>query len=203
MVRTLRLQLNARTAVQPELPLLRLLCWNDSRPPAARSVQRAVSSNRSMQFSVLLCRGAPIALSSSRSDVQSCLTIAPCLKASRCDSRRHRQSCGMQQSASRDDFGQARNVHGVRLSKNYVAKPLFSNIVLVFHIVRSMTASLRVSATRAFQLPDLALSRNPHCFNAMDGDARYKITVAASNSSLRVKRSPVFDIRLPMSTSPD
>ncbi len=87
--------------------------------------------------------------------------------------------------------------------KNYVAKLLFSNIVLVFHMVRSVTASLRASATRAFQLPDRALSRKPHCFIAIVGDARYKITVAASNSSLRVKRSPVFDIRPPMSTSPD
>jgi hypothetical protein len=109
----------------------------------------------------------------------------------------------VQQSVSRDDFGQTRNVPGVRLSQNYVAKLLFSNIVLVLHMVRSVTASFRASATRAFQLPDRALSHKPHCFIAIVGDARYKITVAASNSSLRVKRSPVFDIRPPMSTSPD
>ena len=67
--------------------------------------------------------------------------------------------------------------------KNYVAKLLFSNIVLVFHMVRSVTASLRATATRAFQLPYRALSRKPHCFNSIDGDVRNKITVAALNSS--------------------
>ena len=89
------------------------------------------------------------------------------------------------------------------LTPVYVAKLLFSNIVLVFHIVRRVTASLRASATRAFQLPDRALRRKPQCFNAIVGDARYKITVAASNKSFRVNRSPVFEMRPPMSTSPD
>lgn len=89
------------------------------------------------------------------------------------------------------------------LCRVYAAKFLFSNIVLVFHIVRRVTASLRASATRAFQLPDLALRRKPHCFKAIVGDARYKITVAASNRSLRVNLSPAFEIRPPMSTSPD
>jgi hypothetical protein len=45
---------------------------------------------------------------------------------------------GVQQSASRDDFGQTRNVPSVRLSQNYVVKLLFSNIVFVFHMVRSV-----------------------------------------------------------------
>jgi len=96
----------------------------------------------------------------------------------------------VQQSESRDNLGQTQDVPGVLCSSLsvYPAKLRFPNLALVL-IVSTITASLRANATRAFQLPLQALRRKPHCFNAIEGDARYKITVATSNSSFLGNRS--------------
>jgi len=68
------------------------------------------------------------------------------------------------------------------------------------HIRWRMTDSLRACATCASQKPDLRPIAAPHSFRARGKDVRDNIALAASNRSLRVKRSPHFEIRSLMST---
>ena len=71
------------------------------------------------------------------------------------------------------------------------------------HIRCMITASLRATATFAF-LSELRLAiATPQFFNAVHWVDRLSMTLAAANSALRVRPSPVLAMRPRRSTSPD